>query len=228
QDQPANQNLEEAVDVDVVEAVVQHAEHEQPDDGVADAALTAEQAGAADHHGGDRIEQVVVELVLLGAAEMGDAEDAGDARAEGRDHHHRGDDGTDIDAGIFRRLAVAAHHVDVAAEAGIGQDQVGDQQDDRGDDHQPGHRPDRAVAERGDHRRHRVGDLAAHQHGADPGADLQHGERHDEGRDADPGHAEGVDRAQEDAGDQRQQDGGVARQRQVGAVDARILPREEG
>ena len=37
-------------------------------------------------------EQVVVELVLLGAAEIGDAQHAGDAGAHGRDDHHRGDD----------------------------------------------------------------------------------------------------------------------------------------
>ncbi len=124
QDQAADQDLEEAVDVDVVEAVVEHAQDEQAEDGVADAAAAAEQAGAADHHGRDRIEQVVVELVLLGAAEIGDAQHAGDAGADGRDHHDRGDHQLDVDAGIFGRLAVAADHVHVAAEAGVGQDQV--------------------------------------------------------------------------------------------------------
>src|SRR6476659_1233783 len=38
QDQAADQDLQEAVDVDVVEAVIQDTENEQPDDGVADAA----------------------------------------------------------------------------------------------------------------------------------------------------------------------------------------------
>src|SRR5262245_11994166 len=66
QDETADQYLQETVDIDVVEAVVQHAEHEQADNGVADAAAAAEQAGAADHDGGDGIEQVCVELVLLG------------------------------------------------------------------------------------------------------------------------------------------------------------------
>src|SRR6267154_1066923 len=64
-DQAADQYFQEAVDVDVVEPVVEHAEHEQPDDGVADAAASAEQAGAADHDGGDRVQQIAVELVLL-------------------------------------------------------------------------------------------------------------------------------------------------------------------
>src|SRR6478609_3137098 len=74
QDQAADQDLEEAVDLDMVEPVVQHAEDQQADDGVADAAAAAEQAGAADHHRGDGVEQVAVELVLLGAAEMGHAQ----------------------------------------------------------------------------------------------------------------------------------------------------------
>src|SRR6516165_3742526 len=71
QDQAADQDFQEAVDVDMVQAVVEHAQHEQADDGVGDAALAAEQARAAHDHGGNGIEQVVVELVLLGAAEMG-------------------------------------------------------------------------------------------------------------------------------------------------------------
>src|SRR6185295_3277397 len=46
QDQAADQDLQETVDVDVIEAVVEDAEHEQADDGIADAAAAAEQAGA--------------------------------------------------------------------------------------------------------------------------------------------------------------------------------------
>src|SRR6201987_1029407 len=69
QDQAADQDLEEAVDLHIVEAVVENAEHEQADDGVADAAAAAEQAGAADHGGGDRVEQIAIELGLLWPAE---------------------------------------------------------------------------------------------------------------------------------------------------------------
>jgi len=79
QNDAANQDLEEAVDVDVIEPVVEDAEDEQSDNGIADAAPAAEQAGAADHDRGDRIKQISVELVLLRAAEMGDAEHAADA-----------------------------------------------------------------------------------------------------------------------------------------------------
>ena len=42
QDEAADQDLQKAVDIDVVEPVVQHAEHEQTDNGIADAAASAE------------------------------------------------------------------------------------------------------------------------------------------------------------------------------------------
>ena len=42
----------------------------------------------------------------------------------------------DVDAGIFGRLAVAADHVHVAAEARVGQHQVADQQEQRGHEHE--------------------------------------------------------------------------------------------
>src|SRR3954471_13292342 len=113
QDQAANQDLEEAVDIDVVKAVVEHAQHQQSHDGIADTAPAAEQAGAADHHGGNGIQQVAVELILLGAAEIGDADHAGDTGADGGNDHDGGDDQPDIDAGILRRLPVAADHVHV-------------------------------------------------------------------------------------------------------------------
>src|SRR5690242_15216432 len=45
QNEAADKDFQEAVDVDVVEPVVEDAEHEQPNDGVADAAAPAEQAG---------------------------------------------------------------------------------------------------------------------------------------------------------------------------------------
>src|SRR4051794_166519 len=69
--QATDQDLEETVDVDVIEAVVQHAENEQADDCIADTTLAAKQAGAADDHGRDAVKQVGVELVLLGAAKIG-------------------------------------------------------------------------------------------------------------------------------------------------------------
>src|SRR6185312_3672665 len=100
QDQATDQDLQEAVDVDVVEPVVQYAQHQQADDRVADAALPPEQAGAAHHHGGNAVEQVGIELVLLGAAEIGDAKHAGNAGTQRRDDHHRCNDQPDVHSGI--------------------------------------------------------------------------------------------------------------------------------
>ncbi len=79
QDESPDQDLQEAVDVHVIEAVVQHAEHEQADDGVADPAAPAEQARAADDDSSNRIQKISVELVLLRRTEMGDPEHAGNA-----------------------------------------------------------------------------------------------------------------------------------------------------
>ena len=47
QDEAADQDLEEGVDLDVVETIVDHAQHQKPDDGVADAAAPAEAAAPA-------------------------------------------------------------------------------------------------------------------------------------------------------------------------------------
>src|SRR6202020_1054476 len=228
QDQAADEDLEEAVDLDVVEAVVEDAEHEQADDRIADAAAPAEQAGAADHHGGDGVEQESVEFVLLGAAEIGDADHAGEARAHGGDHHHRADDEADIDAGIFRRLAIAADHVNVAAEARIGQHEMGDEQEDRRDDDDPWQAEKRLGSERQNERRYGVGYLPPRQNHRNAGADLHHGERHDEGWDADAGHAEGGQEAKRAARQQRENDGDRAGHRQIGNVHVVRLQREEG
>src|SRR5437773_1103765 len=76
QDQAVDQDLQEAVDIDVIEAIVEDTKHEQTNDRVADAATAAEQAGAADYDGSNGIEQIGAELILLSAAEIGDAEHA--------------------------------------------------------------------------------------------------------------------------------------------------------
>src|SRR5581483_5930917 len=89
EDEAADQDLQERVDLDVIEAVIEDAEDEQPDDRVADAPAPAEQAGAADHHRRDRVEEEGVELVLLGAAEIGDGELFGYSYGDRRDDHHR-------------------------------------------------------------------------------------------------------------------------------------------
>src|SRR5581483_10407391 len=228
EDEAADQDLQERVDLDVIEAVIEDAEDEQPDDRVADAAAPAEQAGAADHHRRDRVEEEGVELVLLGAAEIGDGEHAGDARADRRDDHHRGEDGLDVDAGIFGGLAVAADHVHVAAEARVGEDEMRDEEHEGGDDDDPRHAADRLRAEGRDEVGDVVGDLAADEQRADAGRDLHHGQRHDEGRDADQSEPDRVDRAEDEAGNQRQGDRDRAGEPDIGDVDVVGLGGEEG
>src|SRR5271155_2768880 len=74
QNQSANENLEKAVDADVVETVIEDSKHQQADDRIADAPLSAEQACASDNHGRDRIQKIGVELLLLRAAKIRDAQ----------------------------------------------------------------------------------------------------------------------------------------------------------
>src|SRR5215831_12570854 len=161
QNEAADQYFQETVNIDVIEPVVEHAQHEQADNRVADAAAAPEQAGATDHDGGDRIEQVGVEFVLLRAAKMGDAQHSADSRADRRNDHDAAENQFDIEPRIFRRFAVSADHVDVAAEARVGQHQMAAEQHQGGDNDDPGDAADRGGAEARDQIRHFVGDLAA-------------------------------------------------------------------
>src|SRR5829696_5125893 len=83
QNEAADQDLEEAVNVYMVEAIVQDAEDEQSDNGVPNPSTPTEQAGSPHHDSGNPVEQISIELVLLGRAEMGDAEHACQTAAEG-------------------------------------------------------------------------------------------------------------------------------------------------
>ena len=60
--------------------------------------------------------------------------------------HHGAEDELDVDAGIFGRLAVAADHVHVAAEARVGEHEMADEQHHRRDDDDPGNAADRAAS----------------------------------------------------------------------------------
>ncbi len=157
---------------------------------------------------------------------MGDAQHAGNARAHGRDDDDGAQHQLDVDAGILGRLAVAAHHVHVAAEARVGQHQMAGQQERRRHQHQAGDAGHPARSQEGNEVRHGIGDLAADQQRADAGADLHHCESHDERRDTDQRDAGRVDQAQHEAADQRQDDGGEAWQRHIGDVHVAFLQRE--
>src|SRR5215831_17717728 len=95
-----------------------------------------------DDHSCNRVEQVGVEFVLLRAAEMGDAEHAADAGTDRSNHHDASEDHFDVEPGIFGRLAIATDHVNVAAEAGVGQNHVAAEQHHRGNDYDPGNTAD--------------------------------------------------------------------------------------
>ena len=79
---PRMRNLEKTVDADVVEPVVEDAKHQETDDRVADASLSAEQACPSDNHSRHRVQKIGVELLLLGAAEIRDPQHAGHTRAD--------------------------------------------------------------------------------------------------------------------------------------------------
>lgn len=74
QDYVVDQDFQEVVDVDVVEVVVEYVEYEQVDDGVVDVVVVVEQVGVVDYDGGDGVQQVGVEFVLLCVVEMGDVQ----------------------------------------------------------------------------------------------------------------------------------------------------------
>ena len=89
-----------------------------------------------------------------------------------------------------------------------------DEQEDEADDDGPADRDEHGLASRIDTQRNGeggsraqrgdeigilIGDLAAHQQRRHAIGDLHHGKRHDEGRNADDGHAEGRDKAEGEA-----------------------------
>ena len=82
--------------------------------------------------------------------------------------------------------------------------------------------------ERENEARDGIGDLPAHQNGREARADLHHRQRHDEGRNADAGDAEGGDEAERATGRKRKDDRDRSRQREVGDVHVVRLQREKG
>ena len=100
-----------------------------------------------------------------------------------------------VDAGHLRRFAVAAGHVDVAAELRVAEDEVADQQHDERDEADDRNAEERLPApprysQQGGHLEDRLSvvDIRRQTRG-----DGQHRERHHERRDADVGDEEAVD-----------------------------------
>ena len=89
-------------------------------------AATAEQAGAAEHDGGDHVELEADAGVGRTAAEPGGDDDAGQRRRGAADHIDHQRDASGVDAGPAHRLGVGADAGDVAAEGGLVEDDVAD------------------------------------------------------------------------------------------------------
>ena len=109
---------------------------ERADERLADRAAAAEQAGAADHDGGDRDELEAHSRDRLRRAEPRGEDEPREAAEEAADRIDAELHQLDVDARCPRRVLVAADRIDVAAEAGPVEDQRGDerhrkQNDDR-------------------------------------------------------------------------------------------------
>src|SRR5689334_14822500 len=74
--------LPERLDTDDDEAVLEHGGDEDAEDGPEDRPDAAEETGAADDHGGDRVEVVGAVPSDRGGAEAGEVHEAGEAGQE--------------------------------------------------------------------------------------------------------------------------------------------------
>src|ERR1035441_10582898 len=96
-------------------AVDDAADDEPTEDAVDGLAPTAEEAGAADDGGGDRVEDELTAIRLVGAVltvEERAEQDAGDARGDRRENEGPGANGGQLDTGSAGRLRGSAHRVD--------------------------------------------------------------------------------------------------------------------
>ena len=137
--------LPERLDVDEHQAVLDDGDDESAGDGAGDGARAAEQAGAADDHGGDRIEEQRLARLRRAGREAAGIEDAGKAGADRREQIELDRQALDVDAGAQRRGAVGAEGIGVLAEAGLRQHVVHHQDDHGGDDDEDRHAQERPL-----------------------------------------------------------------------------------
>ena len=122
---PFTISWENGRDMQEVEEVVHRRHDGRADEGAADAALAAEQAGAADDDDGDGIELEALALARLAGRQSGDDDQGGDRGTEPADDVDGEDRAVRRDAGQARRLEVVAHRVDVPSEGRVAQDEPG-------------------------------------------------------------------------------------------------------
>ena len=113
------------------EAVVDRRDHERAQDRALDVADAAEQRRAADHRGGDRVEQDRAAAgVRVHRAQPRGEDEAADRRHERADREHGDLDPVDVDARSARGLGVASDRVDVAPEPGPPEHEAPEQEEE--------------------------------------------------------------------------------------------------
>ena len=139
-DQPLQHQLKVRVDVVQLQQVRQQPEDQHADERARHPPAPAHQAGAADHHRGDRVELEPGARVGLALAVLRHEEHRRDPGEHPRDRIGRDLGPRDVDAREPRRLLVAADGVDVAPEGGEAQHRAVDQH--RGEEEEARHRHD--------------------------------------------------------------------------------------
>src|SRR5689334_259420 len=182
-------------DLHQVQAVPENTKNEDPHQRGTDAADAAADSAAADHHGGNRIK-------LLHLAERGLTRDH--TRRQDHARHTREQPAgdvyqhlifRDVDAREHGCFLVAAHRVDVAAEARAAENHVREQERDYGDDRRNGERSDVTGTEHEELPR-KPGDWQAATEGQRGTArGNQHAQRGDERRDPGSGDDQAADQS---------------------------------
>src|SRR5580700_9842521 len=150
------------------QAVVDHGHDDPAEDRAHHLAPAAEQAGAADHRGGHREQDVVPALDVGGdRAEVGGEDDAHDAGGQPGQGEGDDPDPVQVDARAPGRLGVAADGVDVPAEPGPAEQEAVGHEHDQDHQHHPRHavhdqQEPAAVGVADQHHDH-----AGHRHGGD-------------------------------------------------------------
>ena len=189
------------VDAHQVQAVVQYADDQNADQRAAQLAGAAGHGGAADH---DRRDGVHFRAVAGGAGAGVQAGGDGDARQAGHqaaEAEHHEFDLRRVDAREGGGGVVAAHGVDVPADAGAVQEQHRDDEHDGHGDDGGGHARHVARAQELPGVGHAADGLALGIDVGDALGDVHRGQRDDERRDLGLGDHQAVQQAEDDAGE---------------------------
>ena len=130
-DQAADHQLLRDAEAHQDQAVVEKAHQQRADQRAEDRADAAVEPGTADDDGGDDGEQVGLAERVAGAVQAPGIEEAGKARGEPGQHHHREADTVDLDADGAGALGTVADGMDMGAVAGLAVDEMADEHDRR-------------------------------------------------------------------------------------------------